>query len=1118
MLLKDFYQGCHSLFTKTTLRVMKLTAIFLLAAAMEVSASGFGQEITLNLKNAPLEKVFTEIERQTGYQFFYKTSVVAAFKNMDVHVTRADMQQALDQILKIRGLNYNVIGKIIVITPKESSRSGENAPPPVEIHGSVLSESGELMAGVTVMIKGTQQAVTTNDAGEFNIKSEKDIHSLIFSYVGYESREIEVKGRSNLRVVLRLSSSAGLGNVVVTALGITKRSKALSYSVQEVGGNDVNEVKSGNVMNSLDGKISGLQIAQSSSGPGGATRILLRGNRSIQGSNNALVVVDGVAIDNSLPEGPVTTDGQINSLDGAANINPDDIQSVTVLKGASAAALYGSRAANGVIMINTKKGHSGRMQIDVNSGIATEKIMMLPKLQNTYGQGAGGLTSTEAVGSWGPSGVTTYPDNISDMFQAGLNVTNAVGVTVGQDKVQGYFSYTNDYMKGVVPRNALSRNTLNLRLTANPIKNLSTDLKIAYVNQDVANIFGGGEGSPLGLIYRAPRSVSTEQMRDFADTVDGREHHKYWISSSLYTNPYWAIYRQTRDVSRNRLMLLGSAKYQFTNWLNLQFRYSLDRYTDDQTSKVADGSPNVSFGGNYGQNEYNVMERNMDLLLSGDNKISSSFRVSYNLGGSLLDRSFGSNLLTAAGLQVPNKFNINFATSLTATNNFMKSQLQSMYATATVAFKEYLFLDATARNDWSSTLPSPYSYFYPSVGLSAVLSDALKLPEAISFAKLRLSYSRVGNDAQPYLLNPVYNFSQGGTAGFIVRSSSQPIPDLKPEKTTSLEGGLDIRFFSDRLGLDLTYYKTNSSNQLLSLAVSPVSGYQSKYLNAGNIQNSGWEVTLRGNPVRGAKFNWDVFLNYARNRNKVISLSDDVKESILLSGFMHLGTVKVAEGGSYGDLYAYGWAKNDKGQYIVNDLGLPVQSPLKKVGNYNPDYTIGLGNNFSYGNWVASVLISGRVGGEVLSASESIMSQLGNTEYTAAHREDGWILDAVKADGSKNATAITSEQFWNAIGGNYAWGEFFTYDATTFRVREFTLGYRFNMPERGFVKALKLSFVARNLFFLYRGSATMDIPGIGRRKLNIDPEIAGGTSNLQGIEFINLPPTRTLGLNLKVSF
>jgi outer membrane receptor protein involved in Fe transport len=647
---------------------------------------------------------------------------------------------------------------------------------------------------------------------------------------------------------------------------------------------------------------------------------------------------------------------------------------------------------------------------------------------------------------------------------------------------------------------------------------LSTDVKITYVYQDIDNIFGGGEGSVLGLIDRAPRSVSTAQMKDFSDTVDGREKQRYWISSSLYTNPYWSVNRNIREIVRNRILLLGSAKYDFTNWLNLQFRYSLDRYTDNGTQKQYDGSPNVDPGGWYQQNEYNVMERNMDLLLSGNNKIGSSFKLNYNLGASLLDRSFGTNLLFATGLQVPNKFNINFATNLTATNTFTESELQSVYGTATLGFKEYLFLDATARNDWSSTLPSPYNYFYPSVGLSAVLSDALRLPEAISFAKLRLSYSQVGNEAQPYLLNPVYNFSQGGTSGFIIRSTSQPIPDLKPEKTKSIEAGADVRFFHDRLGVDLTYYKTNSSNQLLSLSVSPVSGYLSKYLNAGNIQNSGWELTLKGNPVHGEKFNWNVFLNYARNRNKVISLSDDVKESILLSGFMHLGTVKVAEGGSYGDLYAYGWAKNDKGQYLVDGLGLPIESDLKKVGNYNPDYTLGLGNNFSYGNWVASVLITGSVGGQILSASESIMSQLGNTSYTASHRDGGWILDAVTANGSKNATAINAEQFWNKIGGNYAWGEFFTYDATNFRIREATIGYQFHMHKSGWIKSAQLSLVGRNLLFLYRGNAIMDIPGIGKRRLNVDPEIAGGTGNLQGIEFINLPPTRSLGVNLKLSF
>lgn len=1102
---------------------INLLFAFMTLALLNVSAKGLSQQLNFTGKNVPLTKVFSAIKKQTDYVIFYDNNLLKNSQPVTLNLKNVSVEELLYASLKNQDLDFSINDKTISLKRKLKYLFAEEIliEEPVaivEVRGRILNEQGDPLVGVTVSIKGTKMAVVTNDKGEFEIRgNENEIHTLVLSYVGFETQEIVLYGRTSLNVTMKLAENNGLGEVVVTALGITRSSKTLTYSVQQVKGDDLNEVKNGSVLNGLEGKISGLQISQSTSGPGGATRILMRGNRSIQGSNNALIVVDGVAIDNSLPHGGVTTDGGYNSLDGAANINPDDIQSVTVLKGASAAALYGSRAANGVIMINTKKGRAGKMQVDVNSGIATETVSLMPSLQNTFGQGAGGLASTEAVGSWGPKGATTYPDNIKDLFRNGLNVNNAVGVTAGQEKIQGYFSYANDYMEGVTPRNDLKRNTLNLRLSTNPIKKLTTDLKITYVNQYVSHLAGGGEGSPLGLIYRAPRSVSTEQMEDYVTLVNGREKHKYWISSSLYTNPYWAIYRKDREITRDRITMLGSVKYQFTNWLDLQLRYSLDKYTDVMENAYYDGSPNLEPGGRFEQNDFSVRERNMDLLLTGNNNLSSSFKVTYNLGASLLDRSFGSNKFEAIGLQVPNKFNLNFASSITSLSTYIESQLQSVYGTAQLSFRDYLFLDLTARNDWSSTLPTPYSYFYPSVGLSAVLSDAFRMPEPISFARVRLSHSEVGNEAQPYLLNPVYNFSQGGTAGFIIRSSSQPIPNLKPEKTKSIEAGADVRFFNDRLGIDVTYYKTNSSNQLLSLSVSPVSGYLSKYLNAGNIQNNGWEITLNANPVKGSRFNWNILLNYARNRGKVISLSEDVKESILLSGFMHLGTVKVAEGGAYGDLYAYGWARNDKGEYLVDDLGLPIQSELKKVGNYNPDYTVGLGNHFSYGNWVASVLISGRVGGEVLSASQSILAQLGNTDYTEAHRDGGWILTGAKGDGTGNAQEINAEQFWNKVGGNYAWGEFFTYDATNFRVREASIGYSFHLKESGFIKGAKLSAVAKNLFFLYRGKATLDIPGIGKRKLETDPEITGGTGNLQGIEFVNLPTTRILGLNLKLT-
>jgi TonB-linked SusC/RagA family outer membrane protein len=1102
---------------------MRLNLLFFLMTAifLNVCAKGVSQELSFKGTNVPLTRVFSVIKKQTGYVVFYDNNLLKKAGLITLDLKNVTVEELLAASLMYQDLDFVIIDKTILLKKKalpQVVNSTEIEAPPFEVTGRIVNEEGDPLVGVTVMMKGTQFAVVTNDKGIFTIEDAGENRSLIISYVGYETQEVELNGKNILNLVMKLSQKTTMGEVVVTALGISRTSRSLTYSVQEVSGTQVNEVRETNIMNSLDGKIAGLQVSQSNSGPGGATRVILRGNRSIQNSNNALIVVDGVAIDNSLPHGNLTGDGGYNSLDGAANINPDDVQSVTVLKGASAAALYGSRAANGVIMITTKKGRSGKMQVDLNSGVANESVMLMPSLQNTYEQGAGGLASPDAVGSWGAKGGSIYPDNINDLFRNALSVNNAIGITAGQEKIQGYFSYANNYTEGIIPLNNLKRNTLNLRISTNPFKGFSTDLKVTYVDQDVENLLSSGEGSPLGLIYRAPRSVSTEQMEDISTEENGREKHNYWISSSLYTNPYWSIYRNIRNVNRNRITLLGSAKYAFTSWLNLQFRYSLDKYNDYGTANIFDGSPNTEAGGRYQQNDFAVSERNIDLLLSGVNSIGRSFKVNYNIGGSLLGRNSGSNKLEAIGLQVPNKFNINFATNLTAVNSYIESELQSVYGTAQLSFRDYLFLDVTGRNDWSSTLPSPHNYFYPSIGLSAVVSDIVSLPSAIDFAKVRISYSQVGNDAIAYLLNPVYNFSQGGNLGFIIRSSSQPIPDLKPEKTTSLEAGAEFRFLDSRFSADVTYYKTNSVNQLLNLAISPVSGYLSKYLNAGDIQNAGWEISLHANAIQTDRFNWNIAVNYARNRSKVLALSEEIKESSLFTGFAHVGTVKVVEGGAYGDVYAYGWAKNENGEYVVNSLGLPKTTDYTKVGNFNPDYMLGISNSFSLGNWAASFLINGKVGGVVLSGTQALLAGLGNSSYTENYRDGNWVLDGVMEDGSKNNVSITSEQFWNAVGGSYSQGGFFAYDATNFRIGEASLGYSFQFKENHFIKAAKLSFVSRNLLFLYRGNSLMDIPGIGKRKLQTDPEIIMGTGNMQGIEFINLPPTRSVGLNLKISF
>ncbi|SFD55885.1 TonB-linked outer membrane protein, SusC/RagA family [Chitinophaga sp. CF118] len=1005
--------------------------------------------------------------------------------------------------------------------------------PRITVKG-IVTDGKTPLPGVTVREKGTNNGTVTSGDGSYTITVKKNA-LLDFSQVGLATLQEQVNGRQEINISLG-TETKGLNEIVVTALGIKRESKTLTFAAQKLDGAKLNETRDANFVNSLSGKVAGISITQSASGPGGASRVILRGNRSISGNNNALFVVDGVAIDNSTPDQIGSDFGGYNGSDGAANINPDDIESVNIMKGAAAAALYGSRASNGAIIITTKKGKSGKVSLDYNGGVAIENPLSLPKFQNTYGQGNGGVSSTNASGSWGAA-TTTYKDNVKDFFRNAVTLNNSVAVTGGGEKTQGYLSYTNNKVQGIVPNNDLTRHTVNLRLNTQVTKRLSTDAKLTYVNQNIENKPRGGEENGLIIdLYKVPRSVSSEQLKNY-ETINpdnGQPMPLYWLpSSSIYMNPYWMANRTSYNEMRNRVTLLGTAKYEITPWLSIQGRYTLDRYNDKSENRYYNGTLLfASQGGTMTTGFRNVTERNADVLLSGTNNLGKDLKITYNVGASDLVRKSDYTATTANGLNIPNKFDLSYATARSVLTSVVDRDLQSVYASANIGFRDYLFLDISGRNDWSSTLPKPYSFFYPSVGLSTVISDMVHLPSFISFAKARVSYARVGNDADPYYLLQAYSYQEGGTNGYIRRDGTKAISNLKPEQTTSWEGGLEWRFLNNRAGFDLTAYKTNSVNQLLLLALAPGTGFDNQYINAGNIQNTGIELTLNGTPVKQKHFQWDITINYAVNRNKVVRLSPEVKQGVLSgtsnpgspvsNGFGRTATPIVNEGSAYGDLYATRWARDAQtGQYLVDDKGRPVGSTVtEKIGNFNPKYTFGFTNTFTYHNWSLSFLIDGKVGGVMTSGSEATMAFDGTAEYTEKYRNGGWVLPALNQTTKEvNKEAIDAETFWTTVsGGRYSWGEFFTYDATNIRVRELSAGYTFKLNPQSIFKSAKISFVARNLFFLYRGSSIMDIPGIGKRKMRFDPDVNLGAGNFQGIEFGNMPTTRSLGLNVKLSF
>ncbi len=1015
------------------------------------------------------------------------------------------------------------------------------------VTGTVKDPNGITVPGANVIVKGTSTGTVTDDVGKFSISVSGDNAILVISFIGFDTKEVPVGTQSSLDVTINEDAST-LGEVVVTALGVARETKTLVYATQTVPTAQLTEVRDqNNILNSLSGKVANAQINQGSGGPGSGARIVLRGNRSIQGSNNALIVVDGVPINNNTAPGAASSDfGSVQPSDGISNINPDDIESMTILRGASAAALYGSQAGNGVIVITTKKGTKEKMSVTVNSGVTTNSPFALPNVQNTYGQGNNGLIDSSVGASWGAqmngqsytnslgksSNYSAQPNNIRDFFRTGVSTNNSIGIQGGSEKMQTYLSYTNNTIQGIIPTNNLNRNTVNLRITNQVTKKFSTDAKITFISQTIANRpRTGEENSPVIDAYEMPRnmSIADAKQSELINSAGLPAPTNYPSTlSSIYQNPYWMINRTHINENRTRVIGNVSAKYQFNSWLSLKGRATLDKYYDQNNQIYSVGTLlwASNAGGQFSQARNTTTQQWYDLTLAGENKITKDLKVNYLAGGIFQDQLYDFLTVNANGLNVPNQFNLAFATSPQPVTSYTEIQTQSVFAQTSFSFKEYLFLEASMRHEWDSRLPKPYTITYPSVGLSGIISDMVTLPKVISFLKLSANYAKVGNGGQPQILQNTYNYSQGTGSGFLSRTGTQALPGLKPEIVTNQEIAIDARFIENRVGFSLTFYKSNSTNQLLQLNQPVGTGFTYKYINAGNIQNSGFELVVNATPIKTNDFSWDIGLNFSKNVNKIIALDPNIPIAYLggNAGYARTATPIVETGGSYGDLVSLHWQRNSAGQFVVDGKGLPIASTTQSyLGSFNPKALIGLTNTFNYKKFSLRVLIDGRVGGVILDGTEMNLAFSGISKITDQHRTDAWNLGGVDVNGQKVAAMVTAQQFWQAgaastTGQRYGVGEFFAYDATNFRVRELSIGYSVPVPSNFIFKSVRISAVARNLFWLYRGSSLLDIPGLGKRKMQIDPDMSLGNGNFQGVQYGTMPSTRSLGFNLKLTF
>lgn len=1002
------------------------------------------------------------------------------------------------------------------------------------------SEDGSAIPGVTIQVKGTTTGAITDLQGNYSISATDANASLIFSYVGYESQEVEINGRTSIDIVLNPGFET-LEEVVVTALGISKEKKALGYAVTEVAGDDLNQVKESNVINQLSGRVAGVVITQSASGPGSGSRVVIRGNNSLSGNNQPLYVVDGIPVDNSgFGSSAGTGTANYNKQDygtGISDINSDDIQSISVLKGPNAAALYGSRAANGVILITTKSGKMGSgLGVSFNSNYTFESPLLLPELQNEYGQGKDGNIPTDWTefynntgGSWGPKmdgsnqfyytgendtrPYSAQPDNVKDFFRTGSNFVNTLAFDYGGERSAVRFSYTNTSTESILPNADLNRHNFNVRARANLSKKLSVDAKATYFQQEANQRPLTGTEGLMGVLYTMPRNIDIEDLKDYQNddlSVKGDQ------SSSA--NPYWMQEHDVNLDTRDRLLGFAKLNYEFSDYLSAFVRVGTDRVTQS-FDRIEQYGHHYRPTGAFNFRNITTQETNADFLLMFD-KDFGAFNVSANAGGNAMYQTFKSYSITGEDFKIPTKPIVGGANIINTPGYtpLREKKINSLYGSATLSWNRAVYLDVSARNDWSSTLPEDeWSYFYPSASLSVLINELAGLNSNIlNYSKVRFSWAQVGNDTDPYLLDNAYNL-QGSSASYlgltILTRPGTYYEPIKPEQSTSLEGGLEFRMLDNRIYADLSVYQITSRDLIMSIPVPAATGYSQFHTNVGELKNTGVEALLGGYPVRTKDFTWDLSFNLAWNKNELVELIEDLETYEFSTTNAGNVIVQATVGGEFGEIWGTDFKRTPNGDIVVDATGRPQASDEKVLlGNYQPDMTGGFYNKLNYKGFSLSALVDFRIGGEVFSGSDAGLDASGVSSRTLEYR-DGIVVDGMVNTGTadapvyeQNSLEITGQDYWGAMSGiasNYV------YSQTNFRMREISLVYSLpkSLLANSFVKGLSLGVVGRNLFFIYK---EID---------NFDPESSYSTSNFaQGMLWYNIPTTRSLGFNLNVTF
>ncbi len=1031
-----------------------------------------------------------------------------------------------------------------------------------EVTGTVLDQEGQPLPGANVLEKGTSNGVQTDFDGHFSLGLTERNATLVISYIGFTTKEIVLNGQTDLNIQLE-ESATGLSEVVVTALGIKREKKSLGYASQELDSEEVTSAREPNLLNGISGKVAGLQITNSPSGVGGSARVSIRGDASLNiNGNSPLFIVDGTPISNEIVGSSGAGTQDVDYGNGASEINPQDIESINVLKGPAAAALYGSRAANGAIIITTKKGSNknGRLGISINSGVTIENVLLMPDWQNEYGQGnngqfafvdgSGGGTSDGVDESWGPkldAGLlipqfdsprtdgtrggdlvsdapitatpwVSHPDNTRDFFNTGFTKTNSIAISKSGDLGNIRFSYQNLDQEGIVPNTDLKRNSFSVSSGLNLTDKVTINSNINYIKSDSGNrpSISYGTESVMYLFIWYGRQLNTDSLRDYW-MVGQEDQQQFNYNYNYHDNPFFNVFENTNSQDKDRVYGNVSMNYKIDDHWNLLLRTGRDFYSELRAKKRAFSTQRFPLG-YYREDDVYFEESNTDFLLSYDKTFNEKFNINISAGGNQMRRNQDYKQTVAPELINPGIYSFNNTRRpLEVSVNNSEKRINSLYGFARFAYDDKLYLDLTGRNDWSSTLPTDNnSYFYPSATLSAITNDIFKMPEFVSFAKLRAAYAEVGNDTDPYRLASFFtNETPFGDNPVLTESRLIPNADLKPEITSSYEFGLDLRLFQSRLNLDATYYDGRTKNQIIPISTDISSGYTSKLINAGEVRNYGFEAILNIVPIRNDNFTWNSTFNFSRNRSEVTDLGG-VNYTLTERNNVY---IQAREGGSISAIYGRGFQRVEDpnseffGQLIIDNNGIPLRTDdLVYQGDYAPDYSLGILNSFRYKAFDLGFLFDIRQGGIVSSFTKIIGSTSGQLKETLEGRETGIVAEGVQETSPGVFTPNTTNVDARTYNNRYYERdniEAAKYDASYTKLREVTLGY--SLPGR-FVDRLpiakaRFSVTGRNLLLW------TDNP-------HFDPEtaaLAGGTLQ-PGIENMSYPSTRTFTFNLQIDF